>query len=76
MDCRQFTTKQPALLKEVQERFRPSLIPSLIGNIASGVVAIELGAKGPNFGIVSACSSATHSIGEAFMQFAMGTQIL
>ena len=42
------------------------MIPSLIGNIASGVVAIELGAKGPNFGIVSACSSATHSIGEAF----------
>lgn len=44
----------------------PFMIPSLIANIASGVVAIEVGARGPNYGIVSACSSATHSIGEAF----------
>ncbi len=44
----------------------PFMIPSLIANIASGVVGIELGARGPNYGIVSACSSATHSIGEAF----------
>jgi 3-oxoacyl-[acyl-carrier-protein] synthase II len=42
------------------------MIPSLIANIASGVVAIEVGARGPNFGIVSACASGTHSIGEAF----------
>ena len=44
----------------------PFMIPSLIANIASGVVAIEVGARGPNFGIVSACASGTHSIGEAF----------
>jgi len=44
----------------------PFMIPSLIANIASGVVAIETGARGPNYGIVSACSSATHSIGESF----------
>ena len=39
------------------------MIPSLIANIASGVVAIELGARGPNYGIVSACSSSTHTSG-------------
>ncbi|HAV12061.1 MAG TPA: beta-ketoacyl-[acyl-carrier-protein] synthase II [Opitutae bacterium] len=44
----------------------PFMIPSLIANIASGVVAIEVGARGPNYGIVSACASGTHSIGEAF----------
>jgi 3-oxoacyl-[acyl-carrier-protein] synthase II len=42
------------------------MIPALIANIASGVVAIEVGARGPNYGIVSACSSATHTIGESF----------
>ncbi len=47
-------------------RVSPFMIPSLIANIASGVVAIEVGARGPNFGIVSACASGTHSIGEAF----------
>ena len=41
-------------------------IPSLIGNICSGLVGIELGARGPNFGTVSACASATHSLGEAY----------
>ncbi len=43
----------------------PFTIPALLGNTASGVVAIETGAKGPNYGIVSACASGTHSIGEA-----------
>lgn len=43
----------------------PFFIPSLISNMAAGVVAIALGARGPNFGVVSACSSATHAIGES-----------
>lgn len=43
----------------------PFMIPSLIANMASGIVAIEIGAMGPNFGLVSACSSASHSIGES-----------
>lgn len=43
----------------------PFTIPSLIGNICSGLVGIELGARGPNFGVVSACATATHALGEA-----------
>jgi len=35
-------------------------------NITSGLIALKLGLKGPNFSIVSACASGTHSIGEAF----------
>lgn len=43
----------------------PFMIPSLIANMASGVMAIEIKAKGPNFAVVSACSTATHALGEA-----------
>jgi len=43
----------------------PFTIPSLIGNMCAGLVAIELGARGPNFGIVSACATGTHALGEA-----------
>ncbi|QPJ58581.1 beta-ketoacyl-ACP synthase II [Candidatus Pinguicoccus supinus] len=44
----------------------PFLIPSFITNMASGVVAIDLRAKGCNFCITSACASSTHSVGEGF----------
>jgi 3-oxoacyl-[acyl-carrier-protein] synthase II len=43
----------------------PFTIPSLIGNMCAGLVAIEYGARGPNFGVVSACATGTHAIGEA-----------
>lgn len=36
-----------------------------MGNTASGVIGIECGCKGPNYGIVSACASGSHAIGEA-----------
>lgn len=54
------------LYKMGPRKVSPFMIPSLIANIASGVVAIEIGARGPNYGIVSACASGTHSIGEAY----------
>jgi 3-oxoacyl-[acyl-carrier-protein] synthase II len=44
----------------------PFTIPSLISNMCSGLVAIEIGARGPNFAVVSACASGAHAIGEAF----------
>uniref|UniRef100_A0A7S3P9I8 3-oxoacyl-[acyl-carrier-protein] synthase n=1 Tax=Amphora coffeiformis TaxID=265554 RepID=A0A7S3P9I8_9STRA len=43
----------------------PFTIPALLGNTASGVIGIECGCKGPNYGIVSACASGSHSIGES-----------
>ncbi|MFZ2653707.1 MAG: beta-ketoacyl-ACP synthase II [Victivallales bacterium] len=48
------------------EKSSPLLIPMLIGDMASGSISMRYGAKGPNFGIVSACASACHSIGESF----------
>lgn len=50
----------------------PFFIPSVIGNMASGLVAIKLGLKGANYCITSACASSTHAIGEAFHQIRDG----
>jgi len=50
----------------------PFLIPALISNMASGVMAIELGAMGPNFSIVSACATGAHAIGESFKTLRLG----
>lgn len=46
-------------------RVSPFLIPMSIVNMASGNVSIVLGAKGPNYCAVSACSSGTHALGDA-----------
>ena len=46
-------------------RMSPLTIPSIITNIASGLIAIEHHLEGPNFGITSACASSLHAIGEA-----------
>jgi 3-oxoacyl-[acyl-carrier-protein] synthase II len=53
------------LIERGPSRVSPFTIPSLIANIASGVVAIEFQAKSVNFGVVSACASGSHSLGEA-----------
>lgn len=41
------------------------LIPALIANTASGMIAIQHKAKGPNYCVTTACASGTHSIGAA-----------
>jgi 3-oxoacyl-[acyl-carrier-protein] synthase II len=46
-------------------RVSPLLVPMLIADMASGQVSITLGAQGPNLGIVSACATGAHAIGEA-----------
>ena len=58
VQCNNFLQRGPS-------RFSPFMIPQMITNILSGRIAIEHGMKGPNFCVVSACASATHSIGES-----------
>jgi 3-oxoacyl-[acyl-carrier-protein] synthase II len=53
------------LMERGPRKVSPFMIPALISNMASGLVAIELGARGPNFCVVSACATATHAIGES-----------
>ena len=44
----------------------------LIANMASGVIAILTGAKGPNMAVVTACATASHSVGEAWHMIKRG----
>ncbi len=44
----------------------PFTVPKLMGNAASGTISMMFGLRGPNFCVVTACASASHSIGEAF----------
>jgi 3-oxoacyl-[acyl-carrier-protein] synthase II len=60
-----FENQLRVLAERGPRKVSPFTIPSLIGNMCSGLVAIEYGARGPNFGIVSACATGTHALGEA-----------
>ncbi len=53
------------LLERGPGRMSPFFIPGMIINMASGQISIRYGAKGPNIATVSACSTASHAIGEA-----------
>jgi 3-oxoacyl-[acyl-carrier-protein] synthase II len=60
-----YETQIKVLFDRGPRRVSPFTIPALIINMCSGLVAIEYGARGPNFGVVSACASGTHALGEA-----------
>ena len=46
-------------------KISPFFVPGSIINMISGLVSIHYGYKGPNLAMVSACSTANHSLGEA-----------
>jgi len=46
-------------------KISPFYVPSNIINMISGNLSIRIGAKGPNFAIVTACTTGTHNIGDA-----------
>jgi 3-oxoacyl-[acyl-carrier-protein] synthase II len=46
-------------------RVSPFFIPGTIINMTAGLLSIEIGAKGPNLAMVTACTTSTHCIGEA-----------
>jgi 3-oxoacyl-[acyl-carrier-protein] synthase II len=54
------------LLQKGPDRITPFFIPMVIINLASGQVAIRLGARGPNSCAVTACATGNHCIGDAF----------
>lgn len=63
------------LIERGPSRVSPFTIPSLIANIAAGVVAIEFQAKSVNFGVVSACASGSHALGRPSAISATATPI-
>jgi 3-oxoacyl-[acyl-carrier-protein] synthase II len=60
------------LVNRGPSRCSPFMIPQMIVNMASGLIAIEHGLKGPNFCVVSACASGAHSIGEGMRKIQHG----
>ncbi|EKD31573.1 MAG: hypothetical protein ACD_77C00299G0005 [uncultured bacterium] len=53
-------------------RFSPFLIPKMIPDIASGVISMKYGFRGPNFTTVSACASSTNAMIDAFNYIRLG----
>ncbi len=47
------------------DRISPFLIPMMISDSAAGMIAIHLGARGPNMALATACASGSNAIGEA-----------
>ena len=65
--------KNSLILKDKgPKRISPFFVPGSIINMASGTVAIKYGLRGPNLSMVSACSSAGHSIGYSARSIAYG----
>lgn len=54
------------LIERGPGRVSPFFVPMFIPDIASGLVSIRYGARGPNYCTVSACASSAHAIGDAF----------
>jgi 3-oxoacyl-[acyl-carrier-protein] synthase II len=46
-------------------RVSPFLVPMMLPDSGAGIVAIQLGARGPNMAVVTACATGTNAIGEA-----------
>ncbi len=67
-----FEKQHSVLLERGPRRVSPFFIPMMIGNMASGQVSMQYGAKGPNYATVSACSSGAHAVGEAFRAIQRG----
>jgi len=61
-----FEDQHRILLEKGPSRVSPFFIPMMISDMASGMVSIQFGAKGPNYCTVSACSSGAHAVGDAF----------
>lgn len=53
-------------------RFNPFFIPKMISDIASGLISMRYGFRGPNFTTVAACASSTNALIDAFYYIKMG----
>jgi len=65
-------TQHQILLEKGPKRVSPYCVPMEIINMASGIVSIRHGFKGPNISVVTACATGTHAIGEAYRTILYG----
>ena len=67
-------TEHEKCMSKGPDRVSPMYIPMGISNMATGNVAIDIGAKGESIAMVTACATGTHSIGESFRMIKHGYQ--
>jgi len=63
-------TQQQILLERGPDRVSPMFLPHFLPDSASGLLAIALGAEGPNMAVASACATGSHAVGEALKTIA------
>jgi 3-oxoacyl-[acyl-carrier-protein] synthase II len=54
-----------AFIQRGPSRVSPFMVPMMLPDSAAGMIAIHLGARGPNMAVVTACASGTNAVGEA-----------
>jgi 3-oxoacyl-[acyl-carrier-protein] synthase II len=63
-------TQQQILLERGPDRVSPMFLPHFLPDSASGLIAISLGAEGPNMAVASACATGSHAVGEGLKTIA------
>ena len=61
-----FEAQTRVMLERGPQRVSPFFVPMFIADIASGLVSMRYGARGPNYATVSACASSAHAVGTAY----------
>lgn len=64
--------EEQKLLSKGPSKISPLMVPMMISNMAAGNVSIQFGLKGKSINIVTACTTGTHSIGEAYRTIQYG----
>lgn len=68
-----FYDQTKVLIEEGPNRLSPFFIPMLIVDMAPGLISMQYGLRGPNYGIVSACATGNNNVGDAFVLIQRGT---
>ncbi len=66
------TLHHEAALEKGYRRLTPFFIPMVIPNMGSGHISMDIGSKGPNLTLTTACAAGTHAVGEAFRHIKYG----
>jgi 3-oxoacyl-[acyl-carrier-protein] synthase II len=69
---RSLEDQHTVLMNKGASRVSPFMVPMMIVNMGSGLIAMEYGFEGPNFAIVTACATAANTIGEAWRMIRYG----
>ena len=59
-------------LNSSPRRVSPFFIPAMIADIIAGHISIKYGFKGPNYGLISACATTNHTLGDAYRMLQYG----